>query len=37
MIGSLIKKIVGSKNEREMKRIRPLVEQINELEAKVSP
>lgn len=36
MIGSLIKKIVGSKNEREIKRIRPLVGQINELEAKVS-
>ena len=37
MIGSLIKKIVGSKNERELKRIRPLVYQINQLETKVSP
>jgi preprotein translocase subunit SecA len=37
MIGSLIKKIVGSKNERELKRIRPLVYQINQMEAKVSP
>jgi len=36
MIGSLIKKIVGSKNERELKRIRPLVYQINQLETKVS-
>jgi preprotein translocase SecA subunit len=28
-----IKKLVGTKNEREIKRIRPYVEQINELEA----
>ena len=26
MIGSLIRKIVGSKNERELKRIQPLVD-----------
>ena len=37
MVGSLIKKIVGSKNERELKRIRPLVYQISQLETKVSP
>jgi preprotein translocase subunit SecA len=37
MIGSLIKKIVGSKNERELKRIRPLIYRINQMEAKVSP
>jgi len=37
MIGSLIKKIVGSKNERELKRIRPLVERINQLEPEISP
>ncbi|HUL38104.1 MAG TPA: preprotein translocase subunit SecA [Thermodesulfobacteriota bacterium] len=37
MIGSLIKKIVGSKNERELKRIQPLVDQINQWEPKVSP
>ncbi len=36
MIGSLIKKIVGSKNERELKRIQPLVDKINELEEKIS-
>lgn len=32
MIGLLIKKIVGSKNERELKRISPIVEKINQLE-----
>ena len=37
MIGSLIKKIVGSKNERELKRIQPLVDKINQLESKISP
>ena len=33
MIGSIIKKIVGSKNERELKRLQPLVDKINSLEA----
>ncbi len=37
MIGSLIKKIVGSKNERELKRIQPLVERVNELESQIIP
>ncbi|HXX34229.1 MAG TPA: preprotein translocase subunit SecA [Thermodesulfobacteriota bacterium] len=37
MIGSLIKKIVGSKNERELRRIQPLVERINQLEPEISP
>jgi preprotein translocase subunit SecA len=37
MIGNLIKKIVGSKNERELKRIQPMVHRINEVEAKISP
>ena len=32
MFTNLIKKIVGTKNERELKHIRPLVEQINALE-----
>jgi preprotein translocase subunit SecA len=36
MIGSFVKKIVGSKNERELKRIQPLVNQVNQMEAKVS-
>ncbi len=33
MIGYIIKKIIGSKNEREVKRLRPMVAKINELEA----
>jgi preprotein translocase subunit SecA len=37
MIGSLIKKIVGSKNERELKRIQPLVDKINQREPEISP
>jgi preprotein translocase subunit SecA len=37
MLGSIIKKIVGSKNERELRRIQPLIERINELETKISP
>lgn len=37
MIGTLIKKIVGSKNERELKRIRPIIQQINALEPEIRP
>ncbi|MDP2970167.1 MAG: preprotein translocase subunit SecA, partial [Deltaproteobacteria bacterium] len=37
MLGSIIRKIVGSKNQRELKRIWPLVQQINDLEPKVQP
>jgi preprotein translocase subunit SecA len=37
MIGSLIKKIVGSKNERELRKIQPLVDKVNQTELKVSP
>jgi len=33
MLGLLIKKIIGSKNDREVKRLRPLVTKINEIEA----
>ena len=36
MIGSLIKKIVGSKNERELRRIQPLIDQINRMEPEIS-
>jgi preprotein translocase subunit SecA len=36
MIGSLLKKIVGSKNERELKRLQPLVEKINSLEPQMA-
>ena len=32
MVGWILKKIVGSKNQREIKRLAPLVRQINELE-----
>ncbi|PLX87543.1 MAG: preprotein translocase subunit SecA [Desulfuromonas sp.] len=32
MIGRLLKKVVGSKNERELKRLQPVVEKINALE-----
>ncbi|MGQ9508565.1 MAG: preprotein translocase subunit SecA [Thermodesulfobacteriota bacterium] len=35
MIGSVLKKIIGSKNERELKKIRPLVQQINQLEPNI--
>ena len=35
MIGWLIKKIVGSKNEREIKKLKPFVEQINSLEGEL--
>jgi len=37
MIGSLIKKIVGSKNERELKKIHPMVQRINQLEPTILP
>jgi preprotein translocase subunit SecA len=37
MIRSLIKKIVGSKNERELRRIQPLVNKINQMEPQISP
>ena len=33
MLGHLFKKIFGSKNDREIKRLRPVVAKINELEA----
>src|SRR5438132_10238229 len=33
MLGLIIKKIIGSKNDREVKRLRPLVLKINEIEA----
>jgi len=35
MLGNLIKKIVGSKNERELKRIKPMIQRINGLEPSV--
>ena len=33
MIGAIFKKIVGSKNDREVKKLRPMVAKINEIEA----
>ena len=35
-VGTIIKKIVGSKNERELKRLWPIVETINSLEPEIS-
>src|SRR5436189_285243 len=35
MIGFIIKKIIGSKNEREVRRLRPLVAKINASEAEL--
>jgi preprotein translocase subunit SecA len=32
MIGFIVKKVIGSKNEREVKRLRPLVARINSIE-----
>ncbi len=33
MIGNLIKKVIGSKNDRDLKKMQPLVDKINSLEA----
>jgi len=33
MIGFIVKKILGSKNDREVRKLRPLVNKINEIEA----
>ncbi|HKY21499.1 MAG TPA: preprotein translocase subunit SecA [Vicinamibacterales bacterium] len=32
MLGTLLAKVIGTQNERELKRLRPLVEQVNALE-----
>ena len=37
MLARLAQKIFGSKNERELKRMRPLVEEIGQLEAELQP
>jgi len=36
MLGNLIKKVFGSKNERELKRLWPIVDKINAMEAKIA-
>ena len=35
MIGGLVKKVFGTKNERELKKLHPLVDQINALESQI--
>ncbi|PIW68429.1 MAG: hypothetical protein COW10_02615, partial [Candidatus Omnitrophica bacterium CG12_big_fil_rev_8_21_14_0_65_42_8] len=35
MFGWILSKIIGTQNEREIKRLRPLVEKINSLEPEV--
>src|SRR5688572_6973912 len=35
MIGTVLAKVFGTQNERELKRMRPLVEQVNALEPSV--
>jgi preprotein translocase subunit SecA len=37
MIGQLLAKVIGTQNDRELKRLMPLVAQINELEATIQP
>ncbi|HCX90038.1 MAG: preprotein translocase subunit SecA [Deltaproteobacteria bacterium CG12_big_fil_rev_8_21_14_0_65_43_10] len=36
MIGTVLKMVIGSKNERDLKKLQPLVVSINDLEAQVS-
>lgn len=37
MLGKMIGKVIGTKNDRELKRMRKLVEKINALEPKIQP
>ena len=37
MINTLLAKVIGTQNERELKRLRPLVARINELESTIQP
>src|SRR5688500_5446970 len=37
MIGQLLAKVIGTQNERELKRLRPLVAEINALEPTIQP
>jgi preprotein translocase subunit SecA len=37
MIGQLLAKVIGTQNERELKRLRPRVAQINALESSIKP
>ena len=35
MLGRLLKKIIGTKNERELKRLAAIVDRINQLEPQI--
>ena len=37
MLNTFLTKIIGSQNERELKRTQPIVEQVSDLEKKISP
>src|SRR5690348_4962960 len=37
MINSILAKVIGTQNERELKRLRPIVARINELEPSIQP
>src|SRR5689334_21730861 len=37
MLGTLLAKVIGTQNERELKKLRPIVEQVNALEASLTP
>ncbi|MEO5741851.1 MAG: hypothetical protein ABIS29_14785, partial [Vicinamibacterales bacterium] len=37
MLGTLLAKVIGTQNERELKRLRPLVDQVGALEASIKP
>ena len=37
MLNTILTKILGSQNERELKRMQPIVEQVSELEKNISP
>jgi preprotein translocase subunit SecA len=37
MLGTVLRKVFGSKNDREIKRLQPLVDHINQLEASFTP
>ncbi|MFQ5456630.1 MAG: preprotein translocase subunit SecA [Nitrospirota bacterium] len=36
MIGTLLRKVVGTKNDRELKRLQPIVDRVNSLESSIS-
>ena len=37
MLGQLLAKVIGTQNERELKRLHPLVAEINALEPSITP